>query len=66
LLGIAGEQPAEIKASRSTKTSTAAHQKGRQPIEEPAGDMQVEKQDGRQLGEGPAEGRWECCASAAE
>ncbi|XP_042676994.1 structural maintenance of chromosomes protein 4 isoform X1 [Centrocercus urophasianus] len=42
-------------ASRSTKTSTAAHQKGRQPVEEPTGDMQVEKQDGRQLGEGAAE-----------
>lgn len=38
-------------ASKSTKTSTAAHQKGRKPLEDSASDMEVEKQGGRQLGE---------------
>ncbi|NXP02662.1 SMC4 protein, partial [Thinocorus orbignyianus] len=37
--------------SRSTKTSTAAHRKGREPLEEPTSDMEVEKDGGRQLGE---------------
>ncbi|XP_035190278.1 structural maintenance of chromosomes protein 4 [Oxyura jamaicensis] len=38
-------------ASKSTKTSTAAHQKGRKPLEDSTSDMEVEKQGGRQLGE---------------
>nr|XP_027320521.1 structural maintenance of chromosomes protein 4 [Anas platyrhynchos] len=38
-------------ASKSTKTSTAAHQKGREPLEDSTSDMEVEKQGNGQLGE---------------
>ncbi|NWY50089.1 SMC4 protein, partial [Chionis minor] len=39
--------------SRSTKTSTAAHRKGREPLEESASDMEAENEGDRQLGEAP-------------
>ncbi|KFZ69241.1 Structural maintenance of chromosomes protein 4, partial [Podiceps cristatus] len=39
--------------SKSTKTSTAAHQKGREPLEEPTSDMEVENEADRQLGKVP-------------
>ncbi|KFU97185.1 Structural maintenance of chromosomes protein 4, partial [Pterocles gutturalis] len=41
--------------SKSTKTSTAARQKGREPLEEPTNDMEVENEGDRQLGEVPAQ-----------
>ncbi|NXW27362.1 SMC4 protein, partial [Phaetusa simplex] len=39
--------------SRITKTSTAAHRKGREPLEESTSDMEVENEGDRQLGEVP-------------
>ncbi|KAM6065169.1 structural maintenance of chromosomes protein 4 isoform 3-T3 [Theristicus caerulescens] len=48
-----GEQPTEIMPSKSTKTSTAAHRKGREPLEESTSDMEVESEGDRQLGEVP-------------
>ncbi|KAM6199030.1 structural maintenance of chromosomes protein 4 isoform 2-T3 [Sarcoramphus papa] len=39
--------------SKSTKTSTAAHRKGREPLEESTSDMEVENEGDRQLGEVP-------------
>ncbi|NXJ63406.1 SMC4 protein, partial [Rostratula benghalensis] len=39
--------------SRSTKTSTAVHQKGREPLQESTSDMEVENEGDRQLGEAP-------------
>uniref|UniRef100_A0A8C4TXZ9 Structural maintenance of chromosomes protein n=1 Tax=Falco tinnunculus TaxID=100819 RepID=A0A8C4TXZ9_FALTI len=39
--------------SKSTKASTAAHQKGREPLEEPTSDMEVENNGDRQLDEVP-------------
>ncbi|KGL92808.1 Structural maintenance of chromosomes protein 4, partial [Charadrius vociferus] len=39
--------------SRSTKTSTAAHRKGREPLEESTSDMEVENEGDKQLGEVP-------------
>ncbi|NXD80625.1 SMC4 protein, partial [Halcyon senegalensis] len=36
--------------SKSTKTSTAAHRKGREPLEDSTTDMEVEKDDDRQHG----------------
>ncbi|NXA23123.1 SMC4 protein, partial [Ibidorhyncha struthersii] len=39
--------------SRSTKTSTAAHRKGREPLEESTSDMEVENEGNKQLGEAP-------------
>ncbi|XP_009812381.2 structural maintenance of chromosomes protein 4 [Gavia stellata] len=48
-----GEQPTEIMPSKSTKTSTAAHRKGREPLEEPTSDMEVENEGDRQLGKVP-------------
>lgn len=50
-------------ASKSTKTSTAAHQKGREPLEDSISDMEVEKQGDRQLGEVQPQGRSEFCGS---
>ncbi|NWS72506.1 SMC4 protein, partial [Crotophaga sulcirostris] len=41
--------------SKSTKTSTAAHRKGREPLEESTSDMEVENEGNRQLGEVPRE-----------
>ncbi|XP_074954673.1 structural maintenance of chromosomes protein 4 [Phalacrocorax aristotelis] len=46
-----GEQPTEFMPSKSTKTSTAAHQKGREPLEESTSDMEVENEGDKQLGE---------------
>ncbi|XP_009702200.1 PREDICTED: structural maintenance of chromosomes protein 4 [Cariama cristata] len=48
-----GEQPTEIMPSKSTKTSAAAHRKGREPLEESTTDMEVENEGNRQLGEVP-------------
>ncbi|XP_049659667.1 structural maintenance of chromosomes protein 4 isoform X2 [Accipiter gentilis] len=48
-----GEQPTEIVPSKSTKTSTAARRKGREPLEESTSDMEVENEGNRQLGEVP-------------
>ncbi|XP_029883863.1 structural maintenance of chromosomes protein 4 isoform X2 [Aquila chrysaetos chrysaetos] len=48
-----GEQPTEIVPSKSTKTSTAAHRKGREPLEESTSDMEVENEGDRQLGKVP-------------
>ncbi|NXE21059.1 SMC4 protein, partial [Ardeotis kori] len=39
--------------SKSTKTSTAAHRKGREPLEESASDMEAENEGDRQLGKIP-------------
>ncbi|NXQ86152.1 SMC4 protein, partial [Nyctibius grandis] len=39
--------------SKSTKTSTAAHGKGRAPSEESTSEMEVENEGDRQLGKGP-------------
>ncbi|XP_061861791.1 structural maintenance of chromosomes protein 4 isoform X2 [Colius striatus] len=39
--------------SKSTKTSTAAHRKNREPLEESTSDMEVEKEGDRQLEEVP-------------
>ncbi|KAM6357848.1 structural maintenance of chromosomes protein 4 isoform 2-T4 [Alca torda] len=50
-----GEQPTKVKPSRITKTSTAAHRKGREPLEESTSDMEVENEGDRQLGEVPPE-----------
>lgn len=58
-----GEQPKEIVPSRSTKTSTAAHQKGREPLQESTSDMEVENEGDGQLGEVSPQGRSECCGS---
>ncbi|NXL63759.1 SMC4 protein, partial [Chordeiles acutipennis] len=41
--------------SKSTKTSTAAHRKGREPLEESTSDMEVENEGNRQLGEVPSQ-----------
>ncbi|NXF52790.1 SMC4 protein, partial [Oceanites oceanicus] len=41
--------------SKSTKTSTAAHRKGREPLEESTSDMEVENKSDRQLGQVPPE-----------
>ncbi|NWR57790.1 SMC4 protein, partial [Bucorvus abyssinicus] len=41
--------------SKSTKTSTAAHRKGREPLEKATVDMEVEKEGDRQLGKVPPE-----------
>ncbi|XP_010583275.1 PREDICTED: structural maintenance of chromosomes protein 4 [Haliaeetus leucocephalus] len=48
-----GEQPTEIVPSKSTKTSTAARRKGREPLEESTSDMEVENEGNRKLGEVP-------------
>ncbi|KAM6389174.1 structural maintenance of chromosomes protein 4 isoform 2-T4 [Pluvialis apricaria] len=48
-----GQQPTETVPSRSTKTSTAAHRKGREPLEESTSDMEVENESNRQPGEVP-------------
>ncbi|XP_075013558.1 structural maintenance of chromosomes protein 4 isoform X2 [Calonectris borealis] len=48
-----GEQPTETMPSKSTKTSTAAHRKGREPLEGSTSDMEVENEGDRQLGEVP-------------
>nr|XP_009938294.1 PREDICTED: structural maintenance of chromosomes protein 4 [Opisthocomus hoazin] len=48
-----GKQPTESMPSKSTKTSTAAHRKGREPLEESTSDMEVENGGDRQLGEAP-------------
>ncbi|XP_054060376.1 structural maintenance of chromosomes protein 4 isoform X2 [Rissa tridactyla] len=48
-----GEQTTEVKPSRITKTSTAAHRKGREPLEESTSDMEAENEGDRQLGEVP-------------
>ncbi|XP_075617752.1 structural maintenance of chromosomes protein 4 isoform X2 [Balearica regulorum gibbericeps] len=48
-----GEQPTEIMPSKSTKTSTAAHRKGRAPLEESTSDMEVENEGDNQLSEVP-------------
>ncbi|NWT05667.1 SMC4 protein, partial [Mionectes macconnelli] len=40
-------------ASKSTKPSTAARQKGREPLEESFSDMEVEKEGNKQLDKGP-------------
>lgn len=58
-----GEQPTEIVPSKSTKTSTAARRKGREPLEESTSDMEVENEGDRQLGEVPPQGRSEYCGS---
>ncbi|NWV07543.1 SMC4 protein, partial [Ptilonorhynchus violaceus] len=39
--------------SKSTKTSSAAHRKGRQPLEESSSDMEVENEGNRELGKAP-------------
>ncbi|XP_061308611.1 structural maintenance of chromosomes protein 4 [Pezoporus flaviventris] len=39
--------------SKSTRPSTAAHQKGREPLEESTSDMEVENEGSRKLGEIP-------------
>ncbi|KAM9231711.1 structural maintenance of chromosomes protein 4 [Leptosomus discolor] len=49
------EQPAEIVPSKSTKTSTAAPRKGREPLEKSTSYMEVENEGDRQLGEVPPE-----------
>jgi len=58
-----GKQPTESMPSKSTKTSTAAHRKGREPLEESTSDMEVENGGDRQLGEAPLQGRSEHCGS---
>ncbi|XP_026711001.1 structural maintenance of chromosomes protein 4 isoform X2 [Athene cunicularia] len=48
-----GQQPTEIVPSKSTKTSTAAHRKGREPLEESTSDMEVQNEGNRQLDKEP-------------
>ncbi|XP_074734534.1 structural maintenance of chromosomes protein 4 isoform X2 [Strix uralensis] len=50
-----GEQPTEIMPSKSTKTLTAAHRKGREPLEESTSDMEVQNEGNRQLGKEPSQ-----------
>ncbi|XP_042649553.1 structural maintenance of chromosomes protein 4 isoform X2 [Tyto alba] len=47
------EQPPEIMPSKSTKTSTAAHRKGREPLEESTSDTELKNEGNRELGEVP-------------
>lgn len=52
-----GEQPTGTVPGKSTKTSTAAHRKGREPLEESSSDMEVENEGTREPGKEPPQGR---------
>lgn len=52
-----GEQPTGTVPGKSTKTSTAARGKGREPLEDSSMDMEVENEGTREPDKEPPQGR---------